>query len=154
MTRHLQSAICIIQRTRSIRTTRVLRVNEFFENVQMRRFDATSQPVSNTARKLADFGNDPLQQIASQDDGSWFGWWCCGCGHRFWHNLLENFEIFFAKWMPSYVRRFTADSASGLPLEVYRLRFTASGLRAKSDTPFANPLFTGKNDPKMSVFCP
>jgi len=110
MTRHLQSAICIIQRTRTIRAARVLRVNEFFENVQMRRFDATSQPVSHTARKLSDFGNDPLQQIASQDDGGWFGWWCCGCGHRFWHNLLENFEIFFAKWMLAYVHRFTADS--------------------------------------------
>ena len=35
-----------------------------------------------------------------------------------------------------YGLRFTA---SGLPLQVYRFRFTASGLRAESDTPFANP---------------
>ena len=116
MTRHLQSAICIIQRTRAIRAARVLRVNEFFENVQMRRFDATSQPVSHTARKLSDFGNDPLQQIASQDDGGWFGWWCCGCGHRFWHNLLENFEIFLRSesllmFVASQPKAFTADSA-------------------------------------------
>ena len=49
---------------------------------------------------------------------------------------------------------FTADSASGLRLEVYGFRFTASGLRADSAVRNANPLFTGKNDPKLSDFCP
>ncbi len=34
------------------------------------------------------------------------------------------------------------------------LRFKAPGLRADIALRIAYPLFTGKNDPKMSVFCP
>ena len=125
MTRHLQSAICIIQRTRSICAARVLRVDEFFKNIQMRRFDATSQPVSNSSGKLSDFWNDPLQQIASQDDGGGFGWWCCGCGHPLWQTIEKTQKILFAKWKFADVRRFTANSLHSQQ----RFDFSLEGLR-------------------------
>ena len=134
MTRHLQSAICIIQRTRSIGATRVLRMNEFFKNVEMRRFDSASKPVTNGSWKFSDLGDDPLQQIASQDDGGGFGWWCCGCGHRLWQTIEKNRKFFFRNgsllmFVVSQPTAFTADSASTFPLKVYGLGLTALGLR-------------------------
>ena len=97
-------------RNRGRLTTRVLRVNEFFKNIKMRRFDACAEPISHASWKLSDFGNDPLQQIASQDDGGWFG----GVARWMWKSVvaqsIEKHRNFFAQWMLSYVRRFTADS--------------------------------------------
>jgi hypothetical protein len=72
-------------------------------------------------------------------------------------NFLRNGSL--PMFVASQPTAFTANSASGLRIEGLRLkdyclRITALGLRAESDTPFADPLFTGKNDPKMSDFCP
>ena len=48
---------------------------------------------------------------------------------------------------------FTADSASGLRLRVYGFGFAGRKRHAKCEPP-VYCLFTGKNDPKMSDFCP
>ena len=49
-------------------------------------------------------------------------------------------------FVASQPKAFTADSASGLRLEVYGLRFTAWGLRVESDMSFADPLLRTESD--------
>ena len=75
----------------------------------------------------------------------------------------NHFKKVFAKWKFADFRRFAADrlysrqrfrfTASGLRLGVYGLGFTGRKRHAVCGPP-VYCLFTGKNDPKTSVFCP
>jgi len=61
MTRHLQTPIGDVERARAISAAAILRLDEFFQHIEVVRFDAPAESVAQTAREFSDLGDDPLQ---------------------------------------------------------------------------------------------
>ena len=65
--RHLEAAIRELERFRSPASPGVLRLDESFEHIKMRRLDAAAQPVADLPRKPPDLRDHPLEQIARKN---------------------------------------------------------------------------------------
>jgi len=58
---HLQTPIGDVERACAIGAAAVLRLDEFFQHIEVGRFDAPAESVAKTAREFSDLGDDPLQ---------------------------------------------------------------------------------------------
>jgi hypothetical protein len=51
---------------------RVLRADEFFEDIEVRALEARTQAEAHSLWKFSDLGDDPAQDVAGQDHGGRF----------------------------------------------------------------------------------
>ena len=66
MARNLESGVGELECSSTVIAARVLRADEFFEDIEMRAFEPRPQAVADIFWKLADLGDDPAQDVARQ----------------------------------------------------------------------------------------
>ena len=72
MARNLESGVGELECSAAVIAARVLRADEFFEDIEMRALEARPQSVADIFWKLADLGDDPTQDVAREDHGRRF----------------------------------------------------------------------------------
>ena len=66
MARNLESGIGELECSSTVIAARVLRADEFFEDIEVRAFEARTQTEAHSLWKLSDVGNHPAQAVAGQ----------------------------------------------------------------------------------------
>ena len=90
----LQPGIGVLECSHSADTGLVLRGNQRFENIKVRRLHARPEPELHILGKLADLWNQPPQNVACKDDSRWliatkiFVAGAFGTGDKFRNDLL------------------------------------------------------------------
>lgn len=69
--RHLKSAVGDFECAGPVGSARVLRVDEFLEDIEVRRLDPHAQSMPQVSGKLSHLGNDPLEKIGCQNYCCW-----------------------------------------------------------------------------------
>ena len=66
MARNLESGVGELECSAAVIAARVLRADEFFEDIEVRAFEARTQAEAHSLWKFSDLGDDPAQDVAGQ----------------------------------------------------------------------------------------
>jgi len=64
----LEPGVRELERPTSVTTARILRADEFLEHIEVRGLEPSTEAEPHILRELPDLGDDPPQDVASQDD--------------------------------------------------------------------------------------